>query len=334
MDDERRVLLAHGGGGRLSRELIEREIVSRFGQEALQGLPDAAALTLNTPSIRFTTDSFVVQPLFFPGGCIGDLAVHGTLNDLAVSGARPLYLSLSMILEEGLPWSTLRRVLDAIRAAVRASGTLVVTGDTKVVRRGQCDGIYLSMAGIGAGLEAFSLSPASIRPGDVILVSGTLGDHGMAVLSARESLFLDSGLVSDTASVFPLVEAMLPWASGVRFMRDPTRGGLAATLHEASVGCGFVLDETELPFAPAAVVIADLLGISLLHAPCEGRMVAVVAPEVAEAILAVWLGLPEGCGACRIGRAEGMAGRVTLRTMIGGVTLLDMPHGELLPRIC
>lgn len=334
MDDERRVLLAHGGGGRLSRELIDREIVPRFGREALQGLPDAATLAMDGTALRFTTDSFVVQPLFFPGGCIGDLAVRGTLNDLAVSGGRPLYLSLGMILEEGLPLSTLRRVLDAIRAATRQAGVSIVTGDTKVVRRGQCDGMYLAMAGIGAGLPEFALSASFIRPGDVVLVSGTLGDHGMAVLAAREKLFLESALISDTASVFPLVEAALPWASGVRFMRDPTRGGIAASLHEAAVACGFAIDEASLPFAPAAMTIAELLGISLLHTPCEGRIMAVVDETVAEPILTAWRALPEGVGAGRIGRAEGAADRVTLKTRIGGVTLLDMPHGELLPRIC
>ncbi|MEO5344846.1 MAG: hydrogenase expression/formation protein HypE [Magnetococcus sp. YQC-9] len=334
MDDERRVLLAHGGGGRLSRELIDREIVTRFGCEALQGLPDAASLMLDSDSIRFTTDSFVVQPLFFPGGCIGDLAVHGTVNDLSVSGGQPKYLSLGMILEEGLLWSTLRRVLDAIRAAAQACGVSIVTGDTKVVRRGQCDGIYLNMAGIGVGLPEFALSAASIRPGDAVLVSGTLGDHGMAVLAAREQLFVESPLVSDTGPVHRLVAALTPWADRVRLMRDPTRGGIAASLHECALASGFQLEERALPFAKSAQVIAELLGISLLHSPCEGRIMAVVADEIAEAVLNAWRALPEGYGACRIGSATGPVGRVTLRTLIGGVTLLDMPHGELLPRIC
>ncbi|MBF0181640.1 MAG: hydrogenase expression/formation protein HypE [Magnetococcales bacterium] len=334
MDEERRVLLAHGGGGRLSRELVEREIVPRFGREALQGLPDAATLRLAATEIRFTTDCFVVHPLFFPGGCIGDLAVHGTINDLAVSGGQPLYLSLGMILEEGLPWASLRRVLDAIRRAALACNVAIVTGDTKVVRHGQCDGIYLAMAGLGAGLPGFALAPASIRPGDVILVSGTLGDHGMAVLAAREKLFAGTPLSSDTGPVHRLVEAIAPWANRVRFMRDPTRGGIAATLHEAATVHGFALDESALPFHPAAATIADLLGISLLHSPSEGRILAVTAPEAETEILNAWRALPEGKGACRIGRVEGPAGRVTVRTVIGGQTFLEMPHGEMLPRIC
>ena len=223
---EQCILLAHGGGGRLAREIIEREILPRFGNEALNPLPDAASLTLPGPTlpgtqILFTTDSFVVQPLFFPGGCIGALAVHGTVNDLAVSGGWPLFLTLALILEEGLPFSTLRQVLNAAQQAAAACGVSVVTGDTKVVRRGQCDGMYLNVAGLGIAWPGVRLSARSIRPGDAVLVSGTLGNHGMAVLAAREKLFLESPLVSDSAPVHRLVEALLPWADKVCFLRDP-----------------------------------------------------------------------------------------------------------------
>ncbi|KAF0119253.1 MAG: hydrogenase expression/formation protein HypE [Rhodospirillaceae bacterium] len=335
MDQERRVLLAHGGGGHLSRELIEREILPRFSNEILNALPDTAALTVPGTHILFTTDSFVVQPLFFPGGCIGDLAVHGTVNDLAVSGGRPLFLTLALILEEGLPWSTLRQVLEAVRRATTACGVSVVTGDTKVVRRGQCDGLYLNVSGLGMAWPGFQLSARSIRPGDAVLVSGTLGNHGMAVLVAREKLFLETALVSDSAPVHRLVEAMLPWTAEVRFMRDPTRGGASPPCCTRPPWAAVLpLRSRPCPWTPAAAAVAEMLGISLLHSPCEGRIMAVVAPEVTQAVLAAWRALPEGQGACRIGQAIAPVGRVSLHTTLGGHTLIDRPQGEMLPRIC
>ncbi|MFN3077539.1 MAG: hydrogenase expression/formation protein HypE [Alphaproteobacteria bacterium] len=334
MSGDHRVLLAHGGGGRLSRELIDREILPRFGNEILDPLPDAALVNLPDSRLVLTTDSFVVQPLFFPGGCIGDLAVHGTVNDVAAGGGCPLYLTLALILEEGLSFATLRRVLDAVRDAARACQVSVITGDTKVVRRGQCDGLYINVTGVGTPLPGFQLAARTIRPGDAVLVSGPVGSHGMAVLAARESLFPQGGPVSDSAPVYRLVQAMQPVAESVRFLRDPTRGGLAASLHEAAVGCGFQIDEEQVPTDPAAAAAAEMLGISLLHSPSEGRLMAVMDPTVAETVLDTWRTLPEGRMARRIGSAIDIPGRVVMNTLVGGSALVDMPHGELLPRIC
>ena len=332
-----RIQLAHGGGGRLTAALIAAEIVPRFGAGPLAALPDAARLPGQSEGLVFTTDSYVVQPTVFPGGDIGTLAVHGTVNDLAVSGATPRWISLAMILEEGLPLATLRRVLDSIRSAAEACGVTVATGDTKVVPRGQCDGLYLNTAGIGTPIPGFTLSPDRIRPGDAVLASGTLGDHGMAVLCARERLPVENGPVSDTGPVHRLAAAAAPWAEAMRFMRDPTRGGAAATLNEIAGDrpWGISLRESDLPFAPAARSIAETLGIDLLHVPSEGRMLAVCAAEAAAPILTAWRALPEGAGAAQIGRVTGTpAGAVLLETLMGGRRLVDMPLGELLPRIC
>lgn len=331
------VQLAHGGGGRLSAELVAQEILPRFGNGPLKSLPDAARVALGKGEIIFSTDSFVVQPLFFPGGDIGRLAVHGTVNDIAVAGGRPVWLSLAMIIEEGFPLDDLRRVLDSVRDAAAECGVCVATGDTKVVKRGQCDGLYVNTAGLGEPIEGYTLDAASVRPGDVLLASGPLGDHGMAVLSAREGLIRKGGPVSDTGPVHRLVLAARPWASAVRFMRDPTRGGTAAVLNEICAGkpFGMALDEGSLPFSPATRSLAETLGVDLLHVASEGRMLAVVAPEAEGPILDAWRALPEGRGASRIGRAVPKpAGAVVLETAIGGRRLVDMPQGELLPRIC
>ena len=334
------IQLAHGGGGRLTREFVEREILTRFGDGPLAGLPDGARLPRPAGAMVFTTDSFVVQPLEFPGGNIGDLAVHGTVNDLAVCGARPRWLSLALIIEEGMPLDRLRRLLDAVRTAASACGVMVVTGDTKVVARGQCDGLYVNSAGIGDAIPGFDLSPNHLREGDVVLVSGPLADHGMAILAAREGLAVGHALVSDTAPVHRLVEAMAPRAAAVRWMRDPTRGGAAATLNELVDGRSFDvrLREQDLPFSPGAQAVADLLGIDPLHVASEGRLIAVCASEAGEAILHAWRARPEGRGAAGIGTiaatADGRGGRVILETVTGGRRLVDVPRGELLPRIC
>ena len=330
------ILLSHGGGGRMSHQLLEREIVSRFGTGPLQSLPDAASLTLDSRQICFTTDSFVVHPLEFPGGNIGDLAVHGTVNDLAVSGARPRWLSLGLILEEGLPLATLRRVLDAVQKAAAQCDVAVVTGDTKVVRRGQCDGMYINTAGIGEAMPGFALSLASIVPGDRLLVSGTLGDHGAAVLSVREGFQMQNGPVSDSRPVHRLVQAAAALAADIRFMRDPTRGGLATVLNEMVAGqqWGIFLRAPDLPFSPGTQALAEMLGLDLLHVASEGCLVLLCAESVAEAILARWRALPEGVDARAIGQVTTQAGRVILETAIGGQRVVDVPSGELLPRIC
>jgi hydrogenase expression/formation protein HypE len=320
----------------LSRGLIDEEIVSRFGDGPLKGLPDAASLELGSRRIVFSTDSFVVQPLLFPGGSIGHLAVHGTVNDIAVSGGKPAYLSLALILEEGLELDVLRRVLDDVRAAALEVGVKIVTGDTKVVSRGQCDGMYLNTAGIGTAIPGFELSPSRLEPGDVILASGTIGDHGMAVMAAREGLAVGQGLVSDTAPVIRLVEAAEPWAKDVHFMRDPTRGGLASVLNEAVEGraVGVLLRETLIPYRREAAALSEVLGIDLLHVACEGRMLLLCRRSCSEQILSAWRALPQGQNAAIIGEVTKDAGRVVLETAIGGKRLVDVPQGELLPRIC
>lgn len=331
------IQLEHGAGGRLAAEWIRDEIAPRFSIAAPDGLPDAARLPRPGADLLFTTDGFVVQPPVFPGGDIGSLAVHGTVNDLAVCGARVRALSLAMVIEEGTPKALVRRALDSARAAAENVGAPIVTGDTKVVRRGQCDGLFLTTAGVGEALPGFRLDRRRFEAGDAILVSGTLGDHGMAVMAARERLPVSEALVSDSASVLPLVEALLPWAAEVRFMRDPTRGGAAAVLNEMveDTPFGALVREVDLPYRPAARALAEMLGIELIRVACEGRVIAVVAADVAEAALAAWRALPQGREARRIGElTRAHAGRVVLETLVGGRRVVDRPHGEPLPRIC
>ncbi|MBM4149204.1 MAG: hydrogenase expression/formation protein HypE [Lentisphaerae bacterium] len=330
------ILLAHGGGGRMSRSLIEAEIAPRFGKGPLKGFPDAASLPDPDGPLVFTTDSFVVQPLEFPGGDIGKLAVHGTVNDICVCGGKPLWLSVGLILEEGLNISLLRRILDSLAAAADECGVTVVTGDTKVVARGQCDGLYINTSGIGRALPGFSLGPEMIRPGDAVLASGPLGDHGMAVLCAREAVLSGTGPMSDTGPVHRLVAAAADMAGAVRFMRDPTRGGVAAVVNEAVHGtpCGVALDEQNIPVSPATRSAAELLGLDILHVASEGRILLFCAPEACDPILTAWKAIPEGRNACRMGTVTADAGSVLLNTLAGGRRLVDMPQGELLPRIC
>lgn len=331
------IQLGHGGGGLLSRDLIRHEIVPRFGAGALKGLPDGATLPVPTGrTMVFTTDSFVVQPLEFPGGNIGDLAVHGTVNDLAVCGSIPRWLSLALILEEGLPLSLLRRVLDSVKKAADDCGVVVVTGDTKVVARGQCDGMYVTTAGIGEGLEGFALACERVSAGDHILVSGPVGDHGMAVLAARAGIQITRGVTSDTGPVHRLVEAVQDYAAEVKFMRDPTRGGLAAVLNEVVEGqeVGIRLHETALPYSVGAKAAAEMLGVDLLQVASEGRLVLICSASVSGEILKLWQAFPEGKGAVRIGEVMETKRRVILETLMGGRRLVDVPRGELLPRIC
>ncbi len=336
MNTEEVVQLAHGGGGRLSRELIEREIVSRFGNGPLRGLPDGAILPSPGDRLVFTTDSFVVNPLEFPGGNIGHLAVHGTVNDLSVCGGEPKWLSLALIIEEGLPFSLLGRILDSVREAADACGVTVATGDTKVVARGQGDGLYINTAGIGVALPEFTLGQERICEGDCVLVSGTLADHGMAVMSSRQNMDFIKGPASDTGSVQRLVAAVREFGGAVRFMRDPTRGGAATVLNEIVEGreIGILLKERDLPLAPATRAVAELLGIDPLHAASEGRLILFCDPEVAPAILKRWHALPEGEGAVCLGTVTRDKGRVVMETVTGGRRLVDVPRGELLPRIC
>lgn len=336
MASEERILLGHGGGGRLSRDLIEQEVVSRFGEGHLNGLPDGARLDVTSGQLVFSTDSFVVSPPVFPGGNIGHLAVHGTVNDVSVCGARPRWLSLSLILEEGLSLSLLREVLDTIRETAAACNVQVVTGDTKVVAAGECDGLYINTAGIGEMIAGFSMGLDRIQPGDVVLCSGTLGEHGMAVMASRSGIAFGDTLRSDTGSVHRLVGALAEIANEIRFMRDPTRGGAAAVLNEMveGSGAGILLEEEDVPFSEGARAVSELTGVDLLHSASEGRVIAVCSPETAATVLDLWKQLPEGEGACRMGTVTHEEGRVLMNTLSGGVRLIDVPQGELLPRIC
>ena len=330
------IQLAHGGGGRLSAEFVRDEILPRFGQKALKGLPDAATLQSAGNRLVFSTDSFVVKPLEFPGGNIGHLAVHGTVNDVAVAGGRPRWLSLALILEEGLEFELLRRVLDSIRSAAADCSVEVVTGDTKVVARGECDGLYINTSGIGEALEGLELGPSRLAVGDAVLVSGPLGDHGMAVMAARENLPIVSGPVSDTAPVHRLVLAAQEFGGAIKFMRDPTRGGAASVLNEIVHGLkvGIRLDEKNVPYAGTTRAVADMLGLDLLHVASEGRVILICSPDVVPPLLKKWRALPEGAGAVSMGSVTSDAGRVVLETLMGGHRMVDVPQGELLPRIC
>jgi hydrogenase expression/formation protein HypE len=331
------VTLAHGAGGKASRALVEGLFLEELGNPLLEPLGDAALLDLNGARLAFTTDSYVVKPLFFPGGSIGELAVNGTVNDLAVSGARPRWLSAGFVIEEGFPVADLRRIAAAMSSAAAAAGVTIATGDTKVVERGNADGLYVNTAGIGVAPDAAALGPERVRPGDAVLVSGTLGDHGMAVMIARGELRLEADVVSDTAPVHELAAALLELGAAVRWMRDPTRGGLATALNELAgqAGVAVVLDEPALPLRPGVVGACEILGIDPLYVANEGKLVAVVATEAASAALAALQAHPLGAGAAVVGSVrEQPAGLVLLDTAFGGSRIVDMLVGDPLPRIC
>jgi hydrogenase expression/formation protein HypE len=335
-----RVLLGHGGGGRLTSELIEGLILPAFRNPALETLEDQA--TLRVPGdggarIAFTTDSYVVTPLFFPGGDIGSLAVHGTVNDLAMGGARPLALSLAFILEEGLPFAELRRVIASVKAAAAAVGVPIVTGDTKVVGRGSADRLFLNTSGIGVIPPGVELSTRRIAPGDAILVSGTLGDHGVTILAAREGLALEGPLASDSAPLHGLTAALLEVCPQTHALRDPTRGGLGTVLVEIATRqkLGIEIDEASLPVRDVVRGACELLGLDPLLVANEGKLVAFVPKAVAPAALAGLRAHPNGRDAAIVGRVtDAHAGLVVLRTPIGGRRILDLPLSEPLPRIC
>ncbi len=332
------IQLAHGSGGRLSAELIERMFLPRFANEILNRLEDQAVFEPGPGRLALTTDSFVVDPLFFPGGDIGELAVNGTVNDLCMSGADPLYLSVAFIIEEGLPMATLHRVLLSMEKAACAAGVRVVTGDTKVVHRGSCDKLFITTSGVGLLPAQANISAANLRPGDRIIVSGTIADHGMAILTSREGLSFHSRVFSDTAALNGLVAAMLA-AGGqdLHALRDPTRGGLATTLNEfaASSRVGIRLEEAAIPVRPEVRSACEILGIDPLCVANEGKLVAVVAEKSAEAVLAAMRSHPRGREAALIGEVLAEPrGLVALRTGLGAQRIVDMPLGEQLPRIC
>ncbi len=332
-----RILLAHGSGGTMMRDLIEEVFVARFGDDILRRMDDAASLELPPGRVSMSTDTYVVSPLFFPGGDIGKLAVAGTVNDIATAGARPLYLSVGFVLEEGLLIDDLRRILDTMAETAAEAGVRIVTGDTKVVERGHGDGVYINTAGIGVIPDGVDLSASHCRPGDRVLLSGTLGDHGIAVVSVREGLKFGTDVVTDAAPLGDLVAAVLAAAPSVRCFRDPTRGGLASTLNELASASktSITVDEDEVPVAPQVRGACEMLGYDVFQVANEGKMVAVVPQEQAEAALAAMRASRYGGSAAIVGEvAEGHAGRVYVRTSFGSRRIMDMLVGEQLPRIC
>lgn len=331
------ISLAHGNGGRYMRELIEEVFARHLSSGTLDTSADSVALSLPGEQIMFTTDGFTVQPLEFPGGSIGSLAVHGTTNDLAVSGADPLYLSLNAFIEEGFDVAQLERIVADLGRAAAEIGVSVAAGDTKVLPRGHGGGVYLATTGIGAFRHGGPLGMAQIREGDVLLVSGPIGDHGISVMLAREQFGLRGDIRSDAASVLPLTRA-LRGTPGIRFMRDPTRGGLVSVAHEIArgTGLGVTLDQAAIPVRPAVSTVCDMLGYDPYYLACEGRVVAVVAPETAETALSEWTSKAEGEDAAIIGKVltTSERGQVSLKTDIGGLRFLEELEDDPLPRIC
>ncbi|MFO1058030.1 MAG: hydrogenase expression/formation protein HypE [Dongiaceae bacterium] len=336
------VTLAHGGGGQAMRDLIDDVFLEAFGAPPLAEMGDAATIALAPLAaagdrLAFTTDSFVVDPLFFPGGDIGKLAVCGTINDLAVSGARPLYLTCAAIIEEGFPLAELRRVVRSMAETARAAGVAIVAGDTKVVGRGACDKLFINTAGIGTVPAGLRLGPAEIRPGDVVLVNGLLGDHGATILNARGDLALTTPIESDCAALHELIAGLLAAAPATRFLRDATRGGLAAVVNEVAeaAALGIALEETAVPIRDEVRGFCEILGLDPLYLANEGRIVAIVPEAEAAAALAALRAHPLGAAAAAIGRVTAeRPGRVTMRTVLGGERVVDMLVGEQLPRIC
>jgi hydrogenase expression/formation protein HypE len=335
---DERITMAHGAGGKATRALVEGMLVPAFASPTLARLDDAAALSIDATRLALTTDSFVVRPIEFPGGCIGELAVNGTVNDLAVTGARPLALSLALVLEEGLEADALRRQIAAIAAAAAAAGVEIIAGDTKVVERGRGDGLYITTAGVGLHDERASLAPESLQPGDRILVSGPIAEHGTAVMLARGDLGLDADIRSDTRSLWPVADTMLEIAGpALRCMRDATRGGVASVLNELAraAAIGVLIYEAEVPVAPAVASACELLGIDPMYVANEGQLVAAVAADAAAQTLAAVRSLP-GCErAADIGEVTAEpAATVLVETGFGGRRVLDMLAGDPLPRIC
>lgn len=331
------ISLAHGGGGKISGQLIRDLILPKLNRGKLAALPDSVVLSNLGDKIAFTTDSFVVSPIFFAGGNIGSLSVHGTCNDLACSGAQPVFLSVGLILEEGFILGELSSVLDSMSEAADICGVEIVTGDTKVTPKGATDGIFINTAGIGKVMSNVELTASRIVPGDAVLVSGPVGNHGMAVMLGRAEFSFDFDIKSDSASVWPIVERLLSLGSGLKFLRDPTRGGLSATLNEIARLTGFtvLVDESRIPVLPEVAAAAEILGINPMEAANEGKIVAVLDRDMVDRALDLLTNCPHAAGASHIGeiKAECKA-RVIMKTRIGGSRVLSEPMGELLPRIC
>ncbi|HEX78428.1 MAG TPA: hydrogenase expression/formation protein HypE [Dehalococcoidia bacterium] len=334
--NEDTILLAHGSGGKLSHDLVQQTLVPLLSNPLLDRLDDCAVFDLSG-RLAFTTDSYVVSPIFFPGGDIGKLAVCGTVNDLAMSGARPLYLTLSFVIEEGFALGGLKQIVASIREAAAEAGVKVVAGDTKVVNRGGADGIFINTSGIGLVPHGVDISGANARPGDKVILSGPVGDHGVAVMSRRQGLEFSVPVDSDCAPLNHLVAEMLGASPNIHCLRDPTRGGLVSSLNELAQqsGVGIRIEEARVPVREAVQAACELLGFDPLYVANEGKLVAVVAPEDAERVLAAMKGNRYGAQAAIIGEVTAQhPGRVVMKTLLGASRLLDMLVGELLPRIC
>jgi hydrogenase expression/formation protein HypE len=336
--DHKHIVLGHGSGGKLTADLIGKIFLPAFANPVLDRLDDQAVLQINGAKLAFTTDSFVVTPIFFPGGDIGSLAINGTVNDLAMSGARPLYLAAAFILEEGLPAEDLQRVVESMRQAANAASVQLVTGDTKVVNRGKGDKVFITTTGIGVIEQPVNISADAARPGDKILLSGTIGDHGMAIMSKREGLEFEGSIESDCAALHSLVAAMLEAGPGnIHCLRDPTRGGVATTLNEIAgrSRVGMNLREPTIPVRESVKGACEVLGLDPLYVANEGKLVAVVAADAADAVLRQMRAHPLGREAAIIGEVlPDHPGMVLMKTEIGGTRILDVMFGEQLPRIC
>ncbi len=332
-----KVLLGHGSGGRLSTEMLQKVFLPSFRDTTLNTLNDQALIDVDGVRLAFTTDSFVVKPLFFPGGDIGSLAVNGTINDLAMGGAEPLYLSVAFILEEGLPLETLQQVVASLARAAEEAGVAVVTGDTKVVEKGKGDGLFINTSGIGRVLPGINLSADQARPGDSIILSGSIGDHGITILSQREGLEFDGPMISDCAALHTLVAAMLEASPAIRCMRDPTRGGLSSALNEIAgqSHVGMELEESAIPVQEVVRGACELLGLDPLYVANEGKLVAIVDSRYAERVVAAMRTHPLGKQARIIGLVtDAHPSLVTVRTSLGTTRIVDMLSGDQLPRIC
>lgn len=329
--------LVHGSGGEASKRLVEEMVGTYLANPVIEALDDSATLDLDGVRVAFTTDSYVIDPIFFPGGDIGSLSVHGTVNDLSMVGARPVAITLALILEEGLPMEDLHKILGSVKRSAAEAGILVAGGDTKVVERGSADKIFINTAGIGLIAGGLKISSANARPGDVVILSGSIGDHGIAVVSKREGIEFDTDIVSDSAPLNGLVASMLEVATDIHVMRDPTRGGLATSLNEIAQksGVGVVVEEAAVPVKPQVTQACDMLGFDPFYLANEGKLVAFVPEGRAAALLDVMHRSPYGCDAALIGRVvSDNPGLVILETGVGGRRILSPLTGELLPRIC
>ena len=337
ISDHSEIVLGHGSGGKLTHQLIDRLIVPTFDNALLTSLHDGAVLPIGGHRVAFSTDSYVVNPIFFPGGDIGKLAVHGTVNDIAMCGAKPMHLSVALILEEGFPMADLRRILASMKEAADEAGVLLVTGDTKVVDRGKADQIFINTSGVGVVPEGVEIHPKRARPGDKIIVSGEIATHGMAVMAVRDGLEFETEILSDTAPLNGLVDVILDAFPEVHVLRDPTRGGLTSALNEIAgqADVGIVLEEAKIPISEEVKGACEILGLDPLHVANEGKLLAVVPSAEADAVLGAMRKHPLGTRSAIIGEVVAdHRGLVTMKTRIGGARVVDMLSGDQLPRIC